>query len=249
MDFIRVRTNPEPPVTIRSLLPGRLEDALRMLAAVVIVTSMALVMWVKHPEEATSEEFLAGVAGGSISSVDYDVDDLRNIYLRRRASNTWREAKYEPQAWNSPGAGTGEDIGAWNPGGMVRADLRARAAEGPDSVHIGRYPSTHSETAIDRLLVAADVFYLPWTRLKWAVVALGGVLICVMLSRRPTRYRRRIHWVVLSLATGVGFLAYLWLEAPGRRAAAVTTTPARMRRDRAAIACVAVAGILVVTGI
>ncbi|WP_331769753.1 hypothetical protein OG948_39155 (plasmid) [Embleya sp. NBC_00888] len=73
-------------------------------------------------------------------------------------------------------------------------------------------------------------------------------VFCVMLGRRPTHYRRRIHWVVLSLATGVGFLAYLWLEAPGRRAA-VTTTPARMRRDPTAIVCVAVAGFLVVTGI
>ncbi|WP_406290507.1 hypothetical protein [Embleya sp. NBC_00896] len=76
----------------------RLENVLHVLAAGVLVTSMALAVWARHPREATSEEFLAGVSNGTITSVDYDVDDLQHVYVRWRATDTtWREAGYSPK--------------------------------------------------------------------------------------------------------------------------------------------------------
>ncbi|MGW0660994.1 hypothetical protein [Streptodolium elevatio] len=70
-----------------------------------------------------------------------------------------------------------------------------------------------------------------------------------MLGREPVYYERPIQWVVLSLVTGVGFLAYLWLESPGRRAAAVRATAVRRRLDPVALGCLTVAGVFIVSGI
>lgn len=230
-------------MTTRPRLRPLLGNVLRIFVAGVIATSIALVIWVKHPQEASSAEFLAGVSDGTITSVDYDVDEFENVYVRWRASDTvWREAAYSPE---TP---TTDEGGSRNPGGELRADLRNRAP-GTEPVVLRGYPSMHTETAIDRLLVVADVIYLPWDRLKWAVVVLGAALVFVMLGRKPVYYERRIQWVVLSLATGFGFFAYLWLESPGRRAAAVRAAAARTRWDPVALGCLTVAGIFVVSGI
>ncbi|WP_436771293.1 hypothetical protein [Yinghuangia sp. YIM S09857] len=227
----------------RSRLGLLLGNVTRIAAAVVIAASMVLVIWVKHPQEASSAEFLAGVSDGTITSVGYDVDGSQTVHVRWRASDTaWREAVY---AHEGPRTETSEP---WDPVAELRADLRARAP-GADPVDLGTYPSMHTETAIDRLLVVTDVLYLPWDRLKWTVVALGAALICVMVARTPSYYGRPIQWIVLSLATGFGFLAYLWLEAPGRRAAAARAAASRMRLDPAALGCVTLAAAFVLLGI
>ncbi|WP_406290599.1 hypothetical protein [Embleya sp. NBC_00896] len=173
------------------------------------------------------------------------MDDLQHVYVRWRTTDmTWREATYSPKERDA------DLVGPWDPVQELRVDLRNRAPKGSDPVALGTYPSMHTETAIDRLVVVLNVFYLPWNWFKWAVVALGVGLICVMLGREPTHYRRKFQWVVLSLVSGFGFLAYLWLESPSRRAAADReTTAARLLTDPAALVCLTLAGIFVFWGI